>query len=100
MEVLFALIREHSPEPLPERPSISRRGVSPTRPDVQAAVTVIGRRNTGNDLGERYVNLRFAFLPYAHLGSAHLEGANLEGAHLEGANLESAHLNRANLKDA
>ena len=50
MEVLVTFIREHSPEqwpvpksedvPLPERM---------TRPDVQAALTVIGRRDTGRD---------------------------------------------------
>ena len=49
--------------------------------DVQAALTVIGRRNPG--LGS--VNLTGANIPGADLFGAHLEGAALSEAHLERA---------------
>ena len=50
MEVLAAFIREHSREhwPLPE-PDTDAVPPRKTRPDVQAAVTVIGRRVSCND---------------------------------------------------
>lgn len=50
MEVLAACIREHSRDPLPRPgPATPERA---TRPDIQAAVTVIGRRDTTNDRGQ------------------------------------------------
>ena len=85
-------------------------------PDVQAALTVIGRRSpelaqnenerldlSGADL--RGADLRGALLIRADLEHARLEGADLEGACLEGARLtlcrlEGAHLLRVNLQGA
>ena len=49
MEVLTAFIREHSREPWPPPdPGGQEQGRS-TRPDVQAAVTVVGRRDPDRD---------------------------------------------------
>lgn len=133
MEVLAAYVREHAP--------VSRAGEgedavtngfgfgednATPRPriDVQAVLTVLGRRSEaqlahergkvidlsgtdlrGADLGgatlaranlER-ADLRKASLALANLQEGNLKGAKLEGAILEGANLEGANLQRANL---
>jgi Pentapeptide repeats (8 copies) len=119
MEVLAAFIREHSHEqwPLDDHPA-SRGQDRSTRPDVQAALTVIGRRDpdrdtrridlSGADLSGAdltYVHLDRAVLiganlGGAHLGSAHLTDAGLVGADLAGAILYDAHLTDADLTDA
>jgi hypothetical protein len=109
MEVLAAFIREHSHEqrPVPEHGTASR---SPerTHPDVQASITVIGRRVSKND--RETINLRgaeltgadlrHADLTGAHLNHAHLDGAHFREAHLRSAQLWSAHLNGAGFQDA
>jgi uncharacterized protein YjbI with pentapeptide repeats len=87
----------------PERDQVAT-GVRP-RADVQAAVTVLGRRNQGYDesghvLDLSGVDLRGADLRGAHLErvalrSAHLEDADLGGAYLTGGSLRAAHLERA-----
>jgi Pentapeptide repeats (8 copies) len=88
-------------------------------PDVQAAITVLGRLpaptnaparlelrdvdlRKGNLAGAnlRGANLRGAHLERVFLQGAHLEGANLGRAHLEGANLLGAHLEGADLHEA
>ncbi len=104
MEVLSAFIREHSHEqrsPTPEPPDAlpTRRA----RPDVQAAVTVIGRRISRNDR-ERIdlsgADLTGAPLADTDLAGAILTGADLTGADLSGADLSGAILARADLGDA
>ena len=109
MEVLTAFIREHSPIPLrqsgtddpgPELP--------PPRPDVQAAVTVVGRRDTERDkriidlTGAKLTNvdLRFALLRFARLGGAIFDGADLADARLGGAIFDGADLTSARLISA
>ena len=103
MEVLTAFIREHSREPWrPEGPD----GAQPEpwiRPDVQAAVTVVGRRDRKRDL--RVVDVGDASLIRANLASADLSGAklyrcNLASADLTGADLTGADLRAANLAGA
>ena len=49
MEVLAALIRDHSSEQWPPAEPGAETPERATRPDVQAAVTVIGRRNPRHD---------------------------------------------------
>ena len=61
--------------------------------DVQAALTVIGRRIEGRGA----VDLANVSIPEANLILAHLTEANLFRAHLRGANLGSANLTEANL---
>ena len=123
MEVLIAFIREHSREQWPPSDADSPERERLTRPDVQAAATVIGRRNAKRDLlpvdltGVHLIgadltraNLREAVLADAHLrganlreavlADAHLRGANLDGANLDGANLTHADLTGANLTHA
>ena len=48
MEVLTAFIREHSREQWPVIATV-QHGEKMTRPDVQAAVTVVGRRDAKHD---------------------------------------------------
>jgi hypothetical protein len=113
MEVLAAFIREHSHEQW-QRPE-TRYTVTwhEPRPDVQAALTVIGRRNAdcdqqpidliladlaGADLTK--ANLAKAKLTRARLTSARLTGAKLTGAHLASADLSGAYLTDADFTGA
>jgi uncharacterized protein YjbI with pentapeptide repeats len=135
MEVLTAFIRENAPwqprpsqadpGPQPEKETAAGAGpgkagggeetpASPAPPkpkpptDIQAALTVLGRRQRRPDeppLDLRKTDLRGADLRRAHLEGAylieaHLERAKLEGAHLEGADLYEVHLKGANLSGA
>jgi hypothetical protein len=98
MEVLSAFVREHSREPWPP-PADHQSDAGPrrrtTRPDVQAAVTVIARRKIQHD--DQRVNLAEADLTRQDLTAAHLTGAHLNGANLTRANLSKAVLIDATL---
>jgi hypothetical protein len=105
MEILTAYVRESAPWREPgtkdSRPAVSDETGLPDRlldKDIQAIMTVIGRRKKEQDKGG--LDLTAVDLRLADLVRAHLEGADLWGAHLEGAYLEGAHLKRANLKGA
>ena len=111
MEVLAACIREHSREQWPPAPGEQPGTDLPertTRPDVQAAMTVIGRRDITHDSGHidlANVNLSGADLRGAELAGANLIGANLTcavamQANLAGANLRNANLARADFSGA
>jgi uncharacterized protein YjbI with pentapeptide repeats len=102
MEVLGAFIREHSHEGWPT-PATDELGADAldhtTRPDVQAALTVIGRRDRRQD--RRPIDFIGADLTGADLTRANLTGANLTGANLTGADLtENAKLRGADLTGA
>lgn len=126
MEVLIAYVRAHTPWEETERQQaeakeaaslkdpnqalIKYTGPSP-EPDVQAVLTVLGRRSRYFGNGEvTPLDLAQTNLEGANLGGAHLEGANLRQANLErtnpqqanlvGADLWKANLQRANLKGA
>lgn len=116
MEMLTAFIREHSREQLPLQ---GRHQPSPeTRPDVQAALAVVGRRDATRD--RRPIDLSGAELAHAklprHAGLMHakliratltcvdlteqdLGGADLTDARLDGAVLTRAVLRPAELTD-
>jgi hypothetical protein len=91
--------------------------------DTQAALTVLGRRNSSKDLeslrlagadlrGANLINadlekadlvmanLQGASLTSANLGGAILDGADLQGAHLAWANLQGASIKASNLEEA
>jgi uncharacterized protein YjbI with pentapeptide repeats len=116
MEVLTAYVREHAPV-------IEKKegDVTPIGADVQAILTVIGRREDKYDSG--VIDLRITRLRGADLDGADLSGANLNGADLssltqpndenlaggaqltgftklEGAYLRGADLNGADLSGA
>ena len=94
-EVLSAFIRGHSREPWPVDPGDKKR----PRPDVQAAITVVGRRVAKRDI--QTINLTRATLAGATLAgvtspaltaAADLLFADLRSANLAGADLGSADL--------
>jgi uncharacterized protein YjbI with pentapeptide repeats len=93
MAVLSAFVREHSHADHP----------GPTlRSDIQAAITVVGRREIAYDTDQ--INLAGSRLPGATLGgllgAADLAYANLAGAKLGHANLTRADLTGADLSGA
>jgi uncharacterized protein YjbI with pentapeptide repeats len=115
VQVLAAFVREHAPAPTattsgppagawrdhssagaPSPPETNE----PTEPaaDIQAAVTVIGRRPQREEI--RGLDLRRIDLRGADLSGARLEHADLRKSHFKNANLIGAHLRRANLIDA
>src|SRR5271165_2127732 len=98
MGMLAAFIWErsgpHWPLPGPGGQALER----PPRPDVQAAITTLGRRRTERDLGPVY--LAGADLTDADLSGADLTGAVLAGAVLARADLLAAKLVRADLSGA
>ena len=98
MEALTAFIREHSHEqPPPPDPG----GTEPersTRPDIQSALTVVGRRDAKRDI--RPIDLTGADLTGANLYSVDLSGADLTRTTLSKAQLMWAKLSQAELFDA
>ncbi len=123
IEILAAFVREHAPWPPTGDgvPAASHpAGVVPvaresnganareprSRPstDVQAALTILGRRTLAHDTGVPLslpeTALSGATLTGAHFERAVFTGANLEGADLFKANLSAADLEGANLKHA
>ena len=97
MEVLGAFIREHSGEQWPPGHPGAEAPEHKTRPDVQAAVTVIGRRTVRYDNHSHPIDLAGADLAGADLAGADLAGADLAGAKLVAANLTGADLAGAKL---
>lgn len=104
MEVLTAFIREHSHDQWPPSDDpASRAQQRSTRPDVQAALTVVGRRDQHRDIRSIYLDgadLTRADLSNANLRKTFLERANLTDAILGGAGLSEAYLAHANLTRA
>lgn len=104
MEVLAALVRQHSHDPSP-RSGDTFASEFMIMADVQAAVSVLGHRNPAYDHG--HVDLQRADLTGADLRNARLEkawlhevnftGADLSGANLAGAILFEADFTRATL---
>ncbi|MEO0374401.1 MAG: pentapeptide repeat-containing protein [Cyanobacteria bacterium P01_A01_bin.17] len=89
MEVLTSYIREKSPV-------TARSEILKT--DIQAALTVIGRRNVNNDSRTKQLYLQDVSLRGADLSEANFDRANLNGSELSDATLERVTLRGANLK--
>jgi Pentapeptide repeats (8 copies) len=102
METLTAYIRRKVPWPPVGQLSFSPHTGNSLEPttEVQALLTVIGRRRKRYDVAGQRLDLRATDLRGADLRRAHLERAGLSNVHLEGANLNEAHLERANLGGA
>ena len=114
IENLTAFLRHRSPWPISE-PDTSEQG----RADIQAAISVLARRNltprpeeAAHRLDLRHVDVRgiwlrrnegnfeFAMFTGSCLVQADLRRANLAGANLQGADLTKANLRKANLEGA
>jgi hypothetical protein len=97
MEVLTAFIRE--PAHLGATPTTRAglQGRPRLRADVQAAITVVGRRNAGHDNPGQRIDLAEAHLAGADLAGADLRGVDLAQADLTDAQLTGTQLTRANL---
>jgi hypothetical protein len=114
MEVLTAYIRETAPwppKPLKDiQPShdeqFSQEEPSRLAADIQAILTVLGRRTQTYGKGETQplnlakTDLRGAYLAGSPLEKAVLTGAQLQGAHLAGAQLRWANVAGAQLQGA
>ena len=88
MEMLAAFIRERSREQWPPPDPGGQARQRSLRPDVRAAITVVGRRLAERDIGP------------VDLARADLAGADLAGADLGGARLTSANLTGVDLTEA
>jgi len=111
VEILTAFVREHQRWKADQAPEASGEGaaeesekerlgaVAAPRGDVQAVLTVLGRRRREWDSGQP-LDLRASDLRGYSLAGAHFEGADLTGAHLEHANLSNARLQQARLNEA
>jgi uncharacterized protein YjbI with pentapeptide repeats len=103
MEILTAYVREHAPwEGEKEQNNQLLWGVRPKlAADIQAILTVIGRRTRTYGKGEDHpLNLTYTDLRGAYLWEAHLEGAFLSKSCLDRANLAWAHLEGVSLREA
>ena len=115
MEILTAYVREHAlwdPPPEDQQPAADEPPPAPPSDmaDIQAVLTVLGRRKTdydppGQRLDLHYTDLRRANLVKAKLQEANFRGANLQWAFLSEANLQeviffNADLQAATLKEA
>lgn len=89
VEVLTVFVREHSGP---------RSDASNPSADIQAALTVIARRNPMWD--SNHINLSGAYLYNAELEGAHFAGANLSGGFMGGVQLQDADLRHADLGSA
>jgi uncharacterized protein YjbI with pentapeptide repeats len=111
MEVLTTYVREHSPRIKSEVLQVVPK--APRSADIQAIITVLGRRNAHHDEGPlnlsntdlsgtdlRGGNFSSAIFSSADLSKADLSKGNLAGSDLSDANLHDAFLQKADLSGA
>jgi hypothetical protein len=91
LEALTAFVRENAKLPPPTTPPLPGLPVQGLPTDIQAALTVIGRRSGGLGI----VDLTNTSIINAHLTNANLSGAGLFGTDLRGAFLTDANLSGA-----
>jgi uncharacterized protein YjbI with pentapeptide repeats len=115
VEILSAFVREKcplvdvaSPAGNSEKTSLAEQSEQKTSVptpkkvgvDIQAAMTVLGRRKAEQDPLDKSIDLRNVSLPFIEIQGAKLSGAKLIGAYLNGAYLCEANLCEANLNGA
>jgi uncharacterized protein YjbI with pentapeptide repeats len=104
VQVLSGFIRQHASAPLAGVVELSARFQrGPLGEDVQAALTVLGRRparKEGFDIDLRSVHLVNAHLIRVNFAGFDLRGADLSGSYLLEANLAGAELEEAQLSNA
>ena len=97
---VIAVLCAFAREPTASNPKQQESSAPSPLTDVQAALTVVGTRNTANDGRATVIDLNHAPLAGAQLEDLDLSGADLSGADLSGANLSSTDLARAKLTNA
>lgn len=103
MEILTAFIRQRSQELYRlklEEEHIDSEILDNVPIDIQAAITVIGRRDSEKDPKGSSLDLRSAFLPKSMLAEAALSKVDFTKADLRKADLRKANLSEANLSNA
>ena len=106
MEVLTAMVRKNSPIPekikklddKSEDKIKTLEQLESVNIQVQAALTVIGRRNPDQDNTQEDKVTKILDLSESNLSDANLENANLKHADLERADLRTANLKHADLE--
>ena len=103
VEVLLAFVRKNAPATDCHAARYSaNEPASPPRPDVQAALTVIGRRNTSHDGGGildlSNTDLRGANFRRLDFQKARFYGACLQSANFTGANVREADFSAASIR--
>jgi hypothetical protein len=102
MEVLCSYVRENARRKPQDANQQNRVSITPPYPDadIQAILTVLGRRDRRYELGHQRLDLRDIDIGWANLFEADLSGANLSRANLLAVNLNRADLSGANLSRA
>ncbi|MEH1870853.1 pentapeptide repeat-containing protein [Nostoc sp.] len=98
MDILTTFIRENASY-IPEE-NVTSNLSTKVRVDIQAALTVIARRDVSKDPKNEQLDLSHTDIRGANLNKANLEQANLYQANLAGANLREANLAGAILSAA
>lgn len=96
MEVLSIFVKES----LPIHQHQTNLNSTKVRCDVQAALTVLGRRDFRKDPKDKFLDLSYVSLCKADLREAHFNGINLEQTDLREANLRQANLKGARIWQA
>ncbi|MDD3246909.1 MAG: pentapeptide repeat-containing protein [Methanosarcina sp.] len=100
MEILTAYIRNNSPSKSENINAKDFKSQNKVFLDIQAILTVIGRRKYYYNAGEfNCLELQRTYLREADLREANLKRADLRGADLKGTDLQGADLTGANLRD-
>jgi len=95
VEILTTYVTKNSQWTLEKE---SETVIKPLPADIQAILTVLGRRALEYQAGENQrLNLRGVDLRGANLNEGKLNGADFQGSHLDEAQLNGTHLNDANL---
>jgi len=101
MEVLTAYVRRNAPYEEKNTISSEKSDIPNLPADIQAVLTVIGRRKLSHEKGADYrIDLSRTDLRKANLMKANLQGVNLWKANLQEANLMEANLQKAEFMEA
>ncbi|MBF2065314.1 MAG: pentapeptide repeat-containing protein [Calothrix sp. C42_A2020_038] len=115
VETLAAFIRENAPALIDDESDYVEEELVALPTDIQAALTVIARRNINQEPANQKLDLRYIDIKGADLSGANLQGAdftgsclrgcvfleaNLEGVDFSGVDMQSSVLYEANLQEA
>ncbi|ARV62034.1 low-complexity protein [Nostocales cyanobacterium HT-58-2] len=98
MEILTAFVRENGERNRQEEETEEKP--ARIRTDIQAALSVIARRDAEKDQPNQKINLRYADIRGADLHKANLQQADMRGANLTEVDLRGADLCEADLDGA